>query len=133
MLIFNFKFQFFLPVFEHYRNQNWIVRPGIRVGVDFLLYSLGGPEHSHAQYGILIKDTTSIQSSPHIPQPYELSWNTHTRVLQNVAKDLLLVLIESMPHENPQSEISYLDLNSHLSLTELLIKRWNINMSSQVD
>ena len=39
--------------YHHYRSLGWVVRPGIKFGVDFLLY-LRGPVFSHAEFAVKV-------------------------------------------------------------------------------
>ena len=51
-------------VYHHFRSLGWVVRPGIKFGVDYLLYNRG-PVFSHAEFAVLI-----------IPAYTHRYWNT---------------------------------------------------------
>ncbi|KAK4910025.1 tRNA splicing endonuclease subunit sen2, partial [Elasticomyces elasticus] len=40
-------------VYHHYRSQGWVVRSGIKFGVDYLLYNRG-PAFSHAEFAVIV-------------------------------------------------------------------------------
>ncbi|MCJ1335838.1 hypothetical protein MMC09_001112 [Bachmanniomyces sp. S44760] len=40
-------------VYHHFRSQGWVVRSGVKFGVDYLLY-LRGPVFSHAEFAVII-------------------------------------------------------------------------------
>lgn len=44
--------------YHHFRSLGWVVRPGIKFGVDWLLY-LRGPVFSHAEFAVVIKSSSS--------------------------------------------------------------------------
>ena len=43
-------------VYHHFRSLGWVVRPGVKFGVDYLLYHRG-PVFSHAEFAVLIMPT----------------------------------------------------------------------------
>jgi tRNA-splicing endonuclease subunit Sen2 len=50
--------------YHHFRSLGWVVRPGIKFGVDYLLYNRG-PAFSHAEFAVLV-----------IPAYTHRFWNT---------------------------------------------------------
>ncbi|KAK4544281.1 hypothetical protein LTR36_004491 [Oleoguttula mirabilis] len=40
-------------VYHHFRSLGWVVRPGVKFAVDYLLYNRG-PVFSHAEFGVLV-------------------------------------------------------------------------------
>lgn len=45
------RFPYLFAAYKHLRLRGWVVRSGLKYGVDFLLYNGAGPEFSHAEYG----------------------------------------------------------------------------------
>jgi len=52
-------------VYHHFRSLGWVVRGGIKFGVDWLLYK-GGPVFDHADFGLLV-----------VPEYSDPWWRTH--------------------------------------------------------
>lgn len=54
-------------VYHHFRHKGWVVRPGVTMGVDFLLYK-DGPPFTHSSFMVLVRtddednDEFSIES-----------------------------------------------------------------------
>lgn len=119
--------RFCFLVYQYYRNQGWVVKLGAKNGVDFLLYSLGGPTNAHAQYGVKIQIQCDDSSEPHC-----VPWQVSTRVLDTVAKSLLICLVKpdqsATLTEDPESQFDF----SSWSLEELSVCRWDVNISTRV-
>lgn len=98
-------------VYKHYRQLGWVVKLGNKVGVDLLLYPPGGPLQKHAQYGVAIRVGTQEHQ-------YDTPWTVAARVLDTVAKNLLVALVTE-PLENSTS----LDHSGWL-LEEIVLSRW---------
>lgn len=99
-----------------------MVKLGTKVGVDLLLYPEGGPVLEHAQYGVSIRVLSSSPSTNY----YEPSWGVATRVLETVAKYLLVALATP-----PSNEVEQQELDSYTptafrgwKLDELVLSRW---------
>ncbi|KAK9883312.1 hypothetical protein WA026_001492 [Henosepilachna vigintioctopunctata] len=102
-------FQHKYVTYYHFRSKNWVVKPGIKFGGDFLLYKEGPPFH-HASYVVLIQeenkeiDTTSLMG-------------LH-RMCETAGKELLICQI-FWP-----SEVTLLGDLSNIKVNEILMKRW---------
>lgn len=140
-------------VYHHFRSLGWVVRPGIKFAVDYLLYNRG-PAFSHAEFAVVIV--------PSYRHPYWLStttlaaastkresrswWWLHcvNRVQSQVRKSLLLVYVEVPPPTNTVSSVgdyarkgagsaeAGLDITGMLKqyrIRELTISRWTPNRS----
>jgi tRNA-splicing endonuclease subunit Sen2 len=93
-------------VYHHFRSLGWVVRSGIKFGVDFLLYNRG-PVFSHAEFAIIILPS---YGHPHYFKPEvdreeieakeKKSWwwlHCVNRVQSQVKKSLLMVYVEVPP------------------------------------
>lgn len=104
-----------------------MVKLGGKNGVNFLLYGLGGPANAHAHYGVKIQ-------LPHedVPSLQTLSWQVSTRVLDTVAKSLLLSMVtpgwDASDFEKDDFSIAFDDW----FLDELALRRWDVNTSTRV-
>lgn len=140
-------------VYHHFRSLGWVVRPGIKFAVDFLLYNRG-PAFSHAEFAVVIV--------PSYRHPYWLStatlaavsdrresrswWWLHcvNRVQSQVRKSLLLVYVEVPPPMNtvssvedhtrdgagsPKADVDITGMLKQYRIRELTIRRWTPNRS----
>lgn len=93
-------------VYHHFRSLGWVVRPGIKFAVDYLLYNRG-PVFSHAEFAVVV---LPAYTHPHWHSNPELSqrtrkketkswWWLHcvNRVQSQVRKSLVLVYVEIPP------------------------------------
>lgn len=139
-------------VYHHFRSLGWVVRSGIKFGVDWLLYNRG-PVFSHAEFAVLILPS---YRHPHWHLTSELTdskekerrswWWLHcaNRVQSQVRKSLLLVYVEVPPPADVQmsvenlksktgaeyeAEMAITHLLKQYKLRELTIRRWTPNRS----
>jgi len=125
-------------VYHHFRSLGWVVRPGIKFSVDYLLYNRG-PVFSHAEFAVLILPSYSHEYWSATPdRKTEVSkkekkpwWWIHcaNRVQSQVRKSLVLVYVEIPP---PLSELDGAseDIGALLrsySVREFVLKRWSAN------
>mgnify|MGYP004505278577 CR=1 FL=1 len=126
-------------VYHHFRSLGWVVRPGIKFAVDYLLY-LRGPAFHHAEFGVQIIPSYShpywSESPEHIEHRKEKEskdwWWFHrvNRVQTAVMKTLVLVYVEVPPPwdgETKQDAIG-VDIGKVLksySVREVVFKRWS--------
>jgi tRNA-splicing endonuclease subunit Sen2 len=93
-------------VYHHFRSLGWVVRPGMKFAVDYLLYNRG-PVFSHAEFAVII---LPAYTHPHWHSNSTLSqatrkketkswWWLHclNRVQSQVRKSLVLVYVEIPP------------------------------------
>ena len=90
-------------VYHHFRSLGWVVRPGLKFAVDYLLYNRG-PVFSHAEFAVVILPAYNDpywHSSPTLAKQTEKkeskSWpwlHCLNRVQSQVRKCLLLVYVE---------------------------------------
>lgn len=138
-------------VYHHFRSLGWVVRSGIKFGVDWLLYNRG-PVFSHAEFAVLILPsyrhpywhlTSELTDSKKERRSW---WWLHcaNRVQSQVRKSLLLVYVEVPPPVDVQvsvenlksameaeykSEMAITHLLKQYKLRELTIRRWTPNRS----
>lgn len=125
-------------VFHHFRSLGWVVRPGIKFAVDYLLY-MRGPAFHHAEFAIMIipsySDAYWASAPEHKSRKEELAkkdwWWLHrvNRVQSAVFKTLVLVYVEIPPPWDGQGEWK-VDIGSVLkkyTVREVVVRRWSPN------
>ncbi|KAI4147710.1 MAG: hypothetical protein L6R39_003034 [Caloplaca ligustica] len=132
-------------VYHHFRSLGWVVRPGIKFAVDYLLYNRG-PVFSHAEFAVMILPSYSHahwSSTPELRAMVDGKekkswWWLHcvNRVQAQVRKSLVIAYVE-VP---PLSEIAVsmdesgevVDICRFLKMyrvREVVLKRWTPNRS----
>ncbi|KAI9664194.1 MAG: hypothetical protein M1831_002373 [Alyxoria varia] len=139
-------------VFHHFRALGWVVRPGIKFAVDWLLYARG-PVFAHAEFAVLVLPSYERWPSGERPDDDDYNategckehsvwrergewWWLHSanRVQNQVKKTLVLVYV-SIPTEDEVARVEHdengnIDIGALLSLyqvREFAIKRWSPN------
>jgi tRNA-splicing endonuclease subunit Sen2 len=102
------RFNTFYAVYHYFRSQGWVVRSGIKFGVDYILYKRG-PPFSHAAFSILILTDTN-------PTIDWYKFFTTSRIQSQVHKTLVIVHV-SIPASG---------LLSDYTVQETTIQRWTI-------
>ncbi|XP_023026152.1 tRNA splicing endonuclease subunit 2 [Leptinotarsa decemlineata] len=108
-------------VYFHFRAKNWVVKPGIKFGGDYLLYKQG-PPFFHASYVVIIdfmnEDSTRNESMlrKSLDNVSLLSLN---RLCETAGKELMICQVTGQQNE----DIHYTNLGSFV-VNELLVKRW---------
>ncbi|KAL8750068.1 MAG: hypothetical protein Q9184_006559 [Pyrenodesmia sp. 2 TL-2023] len=132
-------------VYHHFRSLGWVVRPGIKFAVDYLLYNRG-PVFSHAEFAVIIVPSYSHafwSSTPGlramIGKKEKKSWwwlHCVNRVQAQVRKTLVLVYVEVPPpweiEQTTDQAGEVLDIGRLLGkyhVRELMLKRWTPNRS----
>ncbi|KAK5133902.1 hypothetical protein LTR08_007131 [Meristemomyces frigidus] len=134
--------------YHHFRSLGWVIRPGVKFAVDYLLYNRG-PVFSHAEFGVLVL--------PAYTHPYWSSaaglehrrkgnggrregkdwWWLHcvNRVQSQVRKTLVLAFVDVPP---PYCEVAagegeggqgIAGLLRRYEIREFVVKRWLANRS----
>ena len=125
-------------VYHHFRSLGWVVRPGTKFAVDWLLY-LRGPVFSHAEFAVIILPAYTNaywRSTPDLEKRTKKKesrswWWLHcvNRVQSQVKKSLVLVYVE-VPAPSQLRDAdgeNGLDIGLFLKqyrVRELNLKRW---------
>lgn len=138
-------------VYHHFRSLGWVVRPGIKFAVDWLLY-LRGPVFSHAEFAVIVLPAythpywrRTEERRKEIAKKEAKSWwwlHCVNRVQSQVRKSLVLVYVEVPPPsalppvssgaemeaaEKKGVETAPADIGKFLKqykVRELVMKRW---------
>lgn len=128
-------------VYHHFRSLGWVIRPGVKFGVDYMLYNRG-PVFSHAEFGVLILPS---YSHPYWRTPDGLEakrlkkqkdwWWLHcvNRVQSQVRKSLVLCYVDVPPpsgrlgSDGGEGDIG--TLLKRYKVREFVIRRWLANRS----
>ena len=132
-------------VYHHYRSLGWIVRPGIKFAVDWLLY-LRGPVFSHAEFAVIVLPAytnsywRSTQELENLTKNKESQswWWLHcvNRVQSQVRKSLVICYVEVPPpmaetavveRKTSAMEIDIGKVLKQYKVRELTMKRWTPN------
>lgn len=128
-------------VYHHFRSLGWVVRPGIKFAVDYLLY-LRGPAFTHAEFAIIIIPSYSDPYWSSAPdhctdmkrkqKEYKDWWWLHrvNRVQTQVMKTLILVYVEvPKPWDEPSMkdgmELNIGNVLKKYTIREFVLKRWS--------
>ncbi|KAF5285920.1 hypothetical protein FQA39_LY04381 [Lamprigera yunnana] len=110
-------------VYHYFRSKNWVVKPGIKFGGDFLLYK-DGPLFYHASYLIIIDvldRTTMERKNDLVRRSMEaIKIVALNRLCETVGKELLICQI-LWPAEILEPEPNNFD---KFSINEVLMRRW---------
>ncbi|KAL8934039.1 MAG: hypothetical protein Q9211_005437 [Gyalolechia sp. 1 TL-2023] len=133
-------------VYHHFRSLGWVVRPGIKFAVDYLLYNRG-PVFSHAEFAVIIMPSYSHaywSSTEELRAAVERKekktwWWLHcvNRVQAQVRKSLVVVYVEVPPPEDVEKVTTnksgeMMDVGDFLKryrVKDLVFKRWTPNRS----
>lgn len=132
-------------VYHHFRSLGWVVRPGIKFAVDWLLY-LRGPVFSHAEFAVIV---LPAYTDPYWRSTEELSrsttkkeskswWWLHcvNRVQSQVRKSLVICYVELPPpsalsiQSEQKASVKGINIGGILKqyrVRELTLKRWTPN------
>lgn len=135
-------------IYHHFRSLGWVVRPGVKFAVDYLLYNRG-PVFSHAEFAVMILPSysdphwtlTPARKSETQKKESKSWWWLHcaNRVQSQVRKSLILAYLEIPP---PEDELLTTDLAlgvdkdvdvgrllKRYKVREVSLKRWIANRS----
>lgn len=121
--------------YHHFRAMGWVVRSGIKFGVDYLLYNRG-PAFSHAEFAVLVIPSyadeywngTDAQKRSLESKTKTSWWWLHgiNRVQAQVHKTLVLCYVNvPPPSEGKASDIGA--LLAQYKVRDVLVKRWTPN------
>ncbi|KAI5857467.1 hypothetical protein GGS23DRAFT_587579 [Durotheca rogersii] len=115
-------------VYHHFRSLGWVTRPGIKFGVDWLLYHRG-PVFSHAEFAIVVLPSYSDPWwTAEGRQAPRRSWHwlhTMNRVQSTALKTLVVVYVDIPP---PTDEtLGAAEILERYNVREFIVKRWLSN------
>lgn len=122
-------------VYHHYRSLGWVVRSGVKFGVDYLLYNRG-PAFSHAEFALVILPSythahwgQNEESRKHVQEMTSKSWwwlHNVNRVQAQVKKSLVLCYVDvPPPSKNDQDDIA--KAFAKYKIRDIGVKRWTPN------
>lgn len=123
-------------VYHHYRSLGWVVRSGVKFGVDYLLYNRG-PVFSHAEFALIIlpsyehpywSETEDRRDA--VSRKLARSWwwlHCVNRVQAQVKKSLVLCYVDIPPPRTEHHDIG--DELRRYKVRDFAIKRWVPNRS----
>lgn len=125
-------------VYHHFRSLGWVVRPGIKFAVDYMLY-MRGPAFTHSEFTIMIIPSYSApywneqRDGKSMDKQSKDWWWFHrvNRVQSQVQKTLMLVYVEvPEPWDTSSTEMSgfKVDIGSVLKkykVREFVFRRWS--------
>lgn len=125
-------------VYHHFRSLGWVVRPGVKFSVDYLLY-FRGPVFSHAEFAVMIVpsythpywSTEKGVERRRIKEPDQKDWwwlHCVNRVQSQVLKTLVLVYVD-VPPPTEQWDGDIGSLLCGYKVREFVIRRWIANRS----
>ncbi|CAJ2506555.1 Uu.00g006850.m01.CDS01 [Anthostomella pinea] len=115
-------------VYHHFRSLGWVVRPGIKFGVDWLLYNRG-PVFSHAEFAVMVLPAyTHDWWKAEGRRPPQKSWHwlhSINRVQSTALKTLVLVYVDIPPRCDEELEPA--TILKQYRVREFIVKRWLSN------
>ncbi|KAI0803733.1 hypothetical protein GGR55DRAFT_385587 [Xylaria sp. FL0064] len=116
-------------VYHHFRSLGWVPRPGIKFGVDWLLY-MGGPVFAHAEFAVTVLPAyTDPYWKSQGREPSRKSWHwlhSINRVQSHALKTMVLVYVDIPPPTDTQDPSALL---KRYKIREFVMKRWSSNRS----
>ncbi|KAK5081094.1 tRNA splicing endonuclease subunit sen2 [Exophiala xenobiotica] len=119
-------------VYHHYRSMGWVVRSGVKFGVDYLLYNRG-PAFSHAEFAV-----TVLPNYTDGPKGKGKSWwwlHGVNRVQAQVHKSLILCYVD-IPSREALKDVAGDDGSVHIGqmfskykVRDVNLRRWTPNRS----
>ena len=130
--------------YHHFRSLGWVVRPGIKFGVDYLLYQRG-PAFAHAQFSVVVMPSYGHvywreRDEAKMGEGKKSWWWLHAvnRVQSQVLKNLVIAFVEVPPPmegdrmdgDGLKGEVRDVTaLLKRYKVREMVIKRWTPNRS----
>lgn len=129
--------------YHHFRSMGWVVRSGIKFGVDYILYNRG-PAFTHAEFSVIVLPS---YSDPHWEGSHQQKgaleekgkrswWWLHgiNRVQATVHKHLVLCYVdipapESVPKGGRGGDVDIGYLFERYKVRDVMVKRWTPNRS----
>lgn len=125
--------------YHHFRSMGWVVRSGVKFGVDYLLYNRG-PAFSHAEFSVIVLPSYTDdywngteEQKQAIRQKSKKSWwwlHGVNRVQAQVQKHLVLCYVDvPAPLPKEKADVDIGALFSRYKIRDVNIKRWTPNRS----
>lgn len=127
-------------VYHHFRSLGWVIRPGIKFAVDYLLYNRG-PVFAHAAFAVIIipsydhpywSETPERRKETEAKREARNWWWFHcvNRIQSQVVKTLVLAYVEvPPPGPSERGDAHVGDLLRRYRIREFTMKRWVANRS----
>ena len=124
--------------YHHFRSLGWVVRPGVKFAVDWLLY-LRGPVFSHAEFAVIVlpaftdaywRSTPEIETVTRNKESKNWWWlHGVNRVQSQVRKSLVLAYVDvpppsKLPVASVNCTINVEAFLRRYKIRELVMKRW---------
>lgn len=109
--------------YHHFRSKGWVVRTGIKYGVDFMLYRKGPPFY-HSSYSVIIVNENEEEQNS-----FPTDWTSLcclNRITEQVSKELLLCYV-IQPKDLTFDDIQSPKSLSKITVFEVIIRRWVSN------
>lgn len=128
------KFMLNYVAYHHFRSLGWVVRPGVKFSVDYMIY-LRGPVFSHAEFAVIILptysdpywETSEGKAARRVKEQNDWWWlHCVNRVQSQVLKTLVLCYVDVPAPRNDNLE----DIGSiwkSYKVREFILKRWVAN------
>ncbi|RAL01973.1 tRNA splicing endonuclease subunit SEN2 [Aspergillus ibericus CBS 121593] len=124
-------------VYHHFRSLGWVVRSGVKFGVDYILYNRG-PVFSHAEFAVVVVPSYShsywsetAERRAHSEEKMARSWwwlHCVNRVQAQVKKSLVVCYVEVPPPTSYELDTPCEgDIGAMLGryqVREMVIRRW---------
>ncbi|THC92681.1 hypothetical protein EYZ11_007852 [Aspergillus tanneri] len=124
-------------VYHHFRSLKWVVRSGVKFGVDYILYNRG-PVFSHAEYAVVVIPSfddpywsETEERRVHCANKQARSWwwfHCVNRVQAQVRKTLVVCYVEvppPSPHDpKASSEVDIGAILARYRVREMTVRRW---------
>ncbi|KAH8702299.1 hypothetical protein BGW36DRAFT_372547 [Talaromyces proteolyticus] len=132
------KFLVSYVAYHHFRSLGWVVRSGVKFGVDYLLYNRG-PVFAHAEFALLILPSyedpywkaTPERRAQTVKKESRSWWWLHgvNRVQAHVKKTLVLCYVDIPPPSESFSTDNIGEILRRYKVREMLLRRWIPNRS----
>ncbi|BFZ60004.1 radiation sensitive protein rad9 [Saitoella coloradoensis] len=116
-------------VYHHFRSLGWVVKPGVKFAVDYLLYRRG-PVFSHAEFAIMIIPSYAhpsyegdVERKRKESRPWHLLHSTN-RVCSQVKKTVILCFVEVPPVGSEVGGERLEETLRRYKVREVSIRRW---------
>lgn len=119
-------------VYHHFRSLGWVPRPGIKFGMDWMLY-VRGPVFDHAEFGIIVIPSYSHpwwkESGRELPRKTWAWLHGLVRVLSQVHKSLMFAYVDIPPPPmfDEAMEKGPAEAFKLYKVREIMVKRWSGN------